>query len=95
MSKMFTVEDDYQDSRFDRWFKQKVINLPQSLLEKIIRQNKIKVNKLIHLVQEKGGIEFAEKKTTKNVKCVQSDAWTICGAECFSLAWLFSPHHRP
>ena len=45
MSKMFTVEDDYQDSRFDRWFKQKVINLPQSLLEKIIRQNKIKVNK--------------------------------------------------
>tara|TARA_Y100000992_G_C21137627_1_gene429718 strand:+ start:250 stop:510 length:261 start_codon:yes stop_codon:yes gene_type:complete len=44
MSKMFTVEDDYQDSRFDRWFKQKVINLPQSLLEKIIRQNKIKVN---------------------------------------------------
>ena len=25
-------------------------------------KNKIKVNKLIHLVQEKGGIEFAEKK---------------------------------
>ena len=37
--------DDYHDSRLDRWFKQNVINLPHSLIEKIIRQNKIKVNK--------------------------------------------------
>tara|TARA_B100000989_G_scaffold294026_1_gene272331 strand:+ start:962 stop:1843 length:882 start_codon:yes stop_codon:yes gene_type:complete len=39
------VVDDYNDSRLDRWFKQNVINLPHSLIEKIIRQNKIKVNK--------------------------------------------------
>ena len=44
MSKSYTVVDDYQDSRLDRWFKQNVINLPHSLIEKIIRQNKIKVN---------------------------------------------------
>ena len=44
MSKSYTVEDDYHDSRLDRWFKQNVINLPHSLIEKIIRQNKIKVN---------------------------------------------------
>tara|TARA_E500000178_G_scaffold266139_1_gene263457 strand:+ start:671 stop:1549 length:879 start_codon:yes stop_codon:yes gene_type:complete len=37
--------DDYHDSRLDRWFKQNVINLPHSLIERIIRQNKIKVNK--------------------------------------------------
>ncbi len=45
MPKTFTVDDDFNDSRLDKWFKLKVINLPHSLLEKIIRQNKIKVNK--------------------------------------------------
>ena len=45
MPKSFTVDDDFNDSRLDKWFKQKVINLPHSLIEKIIRQNKIKVNK--------------------------------------------------
>ena len=45
MPKSYTVEDDYNDSRLDKWFKNKIINLPHSLLEKIIRQNKVKVNK--------------------------------------------------
>ena len=45
MPKSYIVVDDYNDSRLDRWFKQNVINLPHSLIEKIIRQNKIKVNK--------------------------------------------------
>ena len=45
MPKSYTVVDDYHDSRLDRWFKQNVIDLPHSLIEKIIRQNKIKVNK--------------------------------------------------
>ena len=45
MPKSYTVDDDYNDSRLDRWFKNNVINLPHSLLEKILRQNKIKVNK--------------------------------------------------
>ena len=45
MSKLFTVVEDYHESRLDKWFKQNVINLPHSLIEKIIRQNKIKVNK--------------------------------------------------
>ena len=45
MPKSYTVVDDYHDSRLDKWFKQNVINLPHSLIEKIIRQNKIKVNK--------------------------------------------------
>ena len=44
MPKSYTVVDDYHDCRLDRWFKQNVINLPHSLIEKIIRQNKIKVN---------------------------------------------------
>jgi 23S rRNA pseudouridine955/2504/2580 synthase len=45
MPQKIIVEKDYNDTRFDRWFKAKVINLPQSLIEKIIRKNKIKINK--------------------------------------------------
>ena len=45
MPKSFTVDDDYNDSRLAKWFKNKVISLPHSLIEKIIRKNKIKVNK--------------------------------------------------
>ena len=40
-----TVNQDYHNSRFDRWFKANVIDLPQSLIEKIIRLNKVKVNR--------------------------------------------------
>ena len=45
MRKSFTVDEDFNNSRLDKWFKQKVINLPHSLIEKIIRNNKIKINK--------------------------------------------------
>ena len=38
MPKSYTVDDDYHDSRLDRWFKNKILNLPHSLLEKILRQ---------------------------------------------------------
>ena len=45
MPKSFTVDDEYHNTRLDKWFHQKVINLPHSLIEKIVRKNKIKVNK--------------------------------------------------
>ena len=45
MPQFFTVDDDFNNSRLDKWFINKVVNLPHSLIEKIIRQNKIKVNK--------------------------------------------------
>ena len=45
MPNTYTVEKDYHNSRFDRWFKAKIIDLPQSLIEKIIRLNKIKINR--------------------------------------------------
>ena len=45
MPKTYKVEKDYHNSRFDRWFKAKIINLPQSLIEKILRKNKIKINR--------------------------------------------------
>jgi len=45
MPQKVTVKTDYHNSRFDRWFKANVINLPQSLIEKIIRLNKVKINR--------------------------------------------------
>ena len=45
MPQNYTVERDYHNSRFDKWFKANIIDLPQSLLEKLIRQNKVKINK--------------------------------------------------
>ena len=45
MPQTYTVEKDYHNSRFDRWFKATVKNLPQSLIEKIIRLNKVKINR--------------------------------------------------
>ena len=62
MSKKYIVDKSYQDTRFDKWFKRIVLNLPQSLIEKIIRQNKIKVNnkktKSSYRVQEGDKIEL-------------------------------------
>jgi 23S rRNA pseudouridine955/2504/2580 synthase len=45
MPQKVTVKEDYHNSRFDRWFKANVVDLPQSLIEKILRFNKIKVNR--------------------------------------------------
>ncbi len=45
MHKKFVVNRDYHNSRFDRWFKQNISNVPQSLIEKIVRKKKIKINK--------------------------------------------------
>ena len=45
MPNSYTVDEDYNECRLDKWLRNKVINLPHSLIEKIIRQNKIKVNK--------------------------------------------------
>ena len=45
MPKTFTVDRDFQNTRFDRWFKNRVLDIPHSLIEKLIRQNKVKVNK--------------------------------------------------
>ncbi|MDA8772909.1 RluA family pseudouridine synthase, partial [Candidatus Pelagibacter bacterium] len=45
MPQKVKVKKDYHNSRFDRWFKTNVIDLPQSLIQKILRLNKVKVNR--------------------------------------------------
>ncbi len=45
MPQKVTVKKEYHNSRFDRWFKSIIINLPQSLIQKILRLNKVKINR--------------------------------------------------
>jgi 23S rRNA pseudouridine955/2504/2580 synthase len=75
MIKRLEVEKDFHNTRFDRWFKNKVLDIPQGLIEKIIRKNQVKVNgkktKSSYRVQEKDVIEIFNiekvKKTEKNL----------------------------
>ena len=43
MLKKFIVNKDYHNSRFDRWFKQNIHQVPQSFIEKLIRKKNVKV----------------------------------------------------
>ena len=75
MIKKFEVEKDFHNTRFDRWFKNNVLDIPQGLIEKIIRKNQAKVNgkktKSSYRVQENDIIEIFNiekvKKTEKNL----------------------------
>ena len=44
MKKVFNVDSACKDMRIDRWFRLKISKLPQSLIEKYLRNVKIKVN---------------------------------------------------
>ena len=45
MMKSYIVDSTYNDVRLDRWLRNKIGNIPQSLIEKFLRSGKIKVNK--------------------------------------------------
>ena len=45
MKKTFNVDQTYNDMRIDRWLRNNLGNLPQSLIEKSLRNGKIKLNK--------------------------------------------------
>ena len=44
MIKKYQVNENFINSRLDRWFKKNICNVPQSLLEKNLRIGKIKIN---------------------------------------------------
>ncbi len=75
MIKRFEVEKDFHNVRFDRWFKHKVLDIPQGLIEKIIRKNQVKINgkktKSSYRVQETDVIVVFNidkiKQTEKNI----------------------------
>tara|TARA_B100000959_G_scaffold237885_1_gene257517 strand:- start:29 stop:949 length:921 start_codon:yes stop_codon:yes gene_type:complete len=46
MDKIFLVEKDFVNSRIDRWIKKNIYQVPQSLIEKSLRNKNITINKL-------------------------------------------------
>lgn len=44
MKRIFKVDKDFNNNRFDKWFKSEVLDIPHSLIEKLIRKKNIKVN---------------------------------------------------
>jgi len=44
MKKIFLIKNEYNDSRFDKWFKKNIYNVPQSFIEKNLRKGNIKIN---------------------------------------------------
>ena len=83
MSKKFIVNKDYHNSRFDRWFKQNVSDVPQSLIEKFIRKNKVKINRkktktkyrvqLNDLIEVYGAENLKPKDQSKKIKYKPSE----------------------
>lgn len=59
---IFQIKDIDVDQRLDKWFKRNIKNIPQSLIEKLIRKKKIKVN---------------QKKTTSSYKLKINDTISI------------------
>ena len=45
MIKNYIVESTYNNMRLDRWLRNKIGKIPQSLIEKFLRSGKIKINK--------------------------------------------------
>ena len=44
MIKIYSIAEDFVDTRLDRWIKKSICSVPQSLIEKNIRKGNIKVN---------------------------------------------------
>ena len=45
MIENYVVDSTYNNMRLDRWLRNEIGNIPQSLIEKYLRSGKIKVNK--------------------------------------------------
>lgn len=76
MIKKFQVARDFHNARFDKWFKKEALDIPQGLIEKIIRKNQVKVNnkktKSSYRVQENDLIEVFnfDKLAASNKKTI-------------------------
>ena len=82
MKKSFSVETAFNDMRVDRWIRNNIGNIPQGLIEKNLRNGKIKLNnkkiKSSHKVKagdkiELFNFEFKENIIQKKIKFNPSD----------------------
>ena len=73
MKSKYVVKKDYHNCRFDKWFKQNISDVPQSLLEKLTRKKKIRINKkkikASHRVQFNDIVElYISEELKSNIK---------------------------
>ena len=72
MKTFFLIKDDFVNSRFDRWIKRYVCNIPQSLIEKNVRKGNIRINnkkeKCSYRLQKNDQITIQNINLTKKVK---------------------------
>ena len=72
MKKSFLVDDNFVDTRLDRWFRRNVCEIPQSLIEKNLRKGCIKVNnkkkKSSYKVKKNDQISIYNIKFSENKK---------------------------
>ena len=75
MKKTYNVDSTHNNMRIDRWFRNNIANIPQGLIEKNLRNGKIKLNrkkiKSSHKVKENDKIDlfsFNFKKTINQKK---------------------------
>ena len=70
MKKVFIINEDYKNTRLDRWYKRNIFQVPQSFIEKNIRKGNIKVNnkkvKSSYKVQEKDEVSIISFKFDPN-----------------------------
>ena len=81
MKKSYNVEKTFNGMRIDRWIRNIIKNIPQSLIEKNLRKGKIKLNgkkvKSSHKIKENDQInfynlEFKDLTTEKKYKYIPS-----------------------
>ena len=77
MKKSYIVDSTCNDMRIDRWFRHTIEKIPQGLIEKNLREGKIKLNKKkiksSYRIKTNDKIDlfnliFKEKLTQKNIK---------------------------
>ncbi len=64
MDKIFLVKKDFINSRIDRWIKKNICHVPQSFIEKNLRNKSVTVNKL--KVKSSYKLEINDKIYIKN-----------------------------
>ena len=80
MKKTYSVVSTYNDMRIDRWIRNNLGNLPQGLIEKNLRNGKIKLNDTLKI-----SLNFLKTKNFKenelnnlsfNLKSNNNNYWT-------------------
>ena len=84
MKKSFSVETAFNDMRVDRWIRNNLGNIPQGLIEKNLRNGKIKLNnkkikifKTQNILSVINNKKFTNKKNTIGVIYVVRDPRNI------------------